>query len=327
MRPLVSVCVVTYNHAAYIRQCLESVLKQEGDFELEILVGDDKSTDETGKLVAEMAQARPESIRAYSHDLQLGAAGNVRFLMSRARGDFLAHLDGDDAWLPGKLARQLAMFDRYPEAVAAYCNALVVEAGGEGVVLGKFSDAASGLVTLGHLMACGNFLNNSSLVFREGARPALMALPAEYLDYRSHLTLALIGPLAYSAEPLVIHRWSTTGSLVRKANLRVRELYWQAIAGVPDGAVDVAVRRAGHADFLRRVLFRSLRTFDGRLWLTWWARVRKQSPKPAWRLFAAVVVRTASEVRRQVQSFLFARSPERRIFYFEGAVKRREKGD
>lgn len=326
MKPLVSVCVVTYNHAAYIRRCLESVLAQAGDFSLEILVGDDKSTDGTGVLVAEMAQAYPSSISAYSHASQLGAAGNVRFLMSRARGDFIAHLDGDDAWLPGKIARQLAMFDTHAEVVAAYCNALVVEASGEDVVLGKFSDAASGLVTLADLMACGNFLNNSSLVFRKEARAALMELPAEYLDYRSHLTLALIAPLAYTAEPLVIHRWSTTGSLLRKGNLRVRELYWQAIAGVPDGAVNAAVRRAAHADFLRRVLFRSLRTLDGRLWLTWWGRVSKQSPKPAWRLFSAVVMKSASEARRQVHAVLFARSPERRIFYFEGAVQRREKG-
>src|SRR5690606_18386854 len=105
------------------------------------------------------------------------------------------------------------------------------------------------------------------------ARPALEALPQEYLDFRSHLTLAAIGPLVYLAQPLVIYRWSTPDSLVSRDNARVRELYWQALAGVPADTVSAEARRAAHADFLRRVAFRSLRARDLPLWRTWWSRV------------------------------------------------------
>jgi glycosyltransferase involved in cell wall biosynthesis len=318
MGPRVSVCVVTYNHAPYIRACLESVLAQQLEGRVEILVGVDVSTDDTAGQVVELAARHPGVIRPFVHAERQGAAGNVKFLMARAEGEFIAHLDGDDAWLPGKLAAQLALFDRFPEAVAAYCNACVVEAGPGGAVLGRFSDAPTGLVTLERLLRRGNFLNNSSLLFRASARSALQSLPAEYLDFRSHLTLATLGPLAYSDEALVVYRWSTPGSLVSQANARVRELYWQALEGLPEGLVDPAVRRAAHADFLRRVAFRSVRSRQLSLWRGWWARVRDHTPGPGWRLALAVAWGTMAEALRQVRALLFARRAERRVFYFHG---------
>lgn len=315
---MVSICVVTYNHAPYIRQCLESVLAQEVNGPLEVLVGVDVSSDGTAAIVSELAARNAGVIRAFVHAERLGAAANVKFLLARARGRFIAHLDGDDYWSPTKLAVELAMMDRYPEAMAAYCNALVTEAAPGGACLGRFSDAPTGLVTLEQLLRRGNFLNNSSLLFRVEARPAVEALPDEYLDFRSHITLASLGPLAYSAEPLVSYRWSTPASLVSHANAHVRELYWQALESVPPDLVTPAIRRAAHADFLRRVAFRSVRIRDWSLWTSWWSRVRASTPGSAWRLLLAVASRTAAETVRQVRAALFARSPGRRVFYFHG---------
>lgn len=316
--PRVSVCVVTYNHASYIRQCLESVLTQRDVRELEILVGVDVSTDGTAGLVEELSARHPDIIRPFFHVQRQGAAGNVKYLLARAEGEFIAHLDGDDAWLPGKLCAQLALFERHPEAIAAYCNALVIEARPDGALLGRFSDAPSGLLTREQLLRRGNFLNNSSLLFRARARPALQALPEEYLDFQSHLTLASLGPLAYTAEPLVLYRWSTPGSLVSQANARVRELYWQALESVPQQDVAPAVRRAAHADFLRRVAFRSVRTRQISLWRAWWPRVKAATPGPGWRLALKLAWGIATEAMRQLRAALVSRSPARRIFYFHG---------
>lgn len=314
----ISVCVVTYNHESYITQCLESVLAQQVDAEVEVLVGVDVSSDGTAELVEVLARMHPDRIRAFVHDERVGAAGNVKFLMAQAKGNFIAHLDGDDAWAPEKLSIQLEQLRRHPEASAAYCNALVVESGPAERPLGKFSDAPTGLVSLECLMRRGNFLNNSSLFFRVEARPFLLALPDEYLDFRSHLTLAQIGPLVYVDKPLVIYRWSTAGSLMNRANRRVRELYWEALSGVAHDAVGSGVRRAAHADFLRRVAFHSLRTLDIGLWSHWWSVVRASTPGPAFRLGLAVAWAIAAEAWRQLRGALFFSSPSRRIFYFHG---------
>ena len=58
----VSVCIITFNHKHYIKRCLDSILNQEVNFDFEVIVGDDLSTDGTRKLVQEYAKNYPEII-------------------------------------------------------------------------------------------------------------------------------------------------------------------------------------------------------------------------------------------------------------------------
>lgn len=115
--PLVSVLVATYNQEEFIRQALDSVLMQKTDFEYEVIVGDDCSSDSTGKICAEYQQFHPDVIRyitASQNVLKLG--GNLARLNNRARGDFIAVLEGDDYWTdPEKLQKQVDVFRKYPE--------------------------------------------------------------------------------------------------------------------------------------------------------------------------------------------------------------------
>src|SRR5438034_6985558 len=92
-RPIVSVCVVTYNQQDYIEDCLLSVLAQTPEIELEILVGDDCSTDGTAEIVERISALFPARIVLYRHVANLGASANYQFLISRAKGDYIAHLD------------------------------------------------------------------------------------------------------------------------------------------------------------------------------------------------------------------------------------------
>ena len=81
-------------------------------------------------------------------------------LLGLARGEFIAHLDGDDYWLPGKLQRQLNFLHQNPGCNAAYTNALVIDR--KGRKLGIFNDVRTQLVDLGFLVRRGNFLHMSS---------------------------------------------------------------------------------------------------------------------------------------------------------------------
>ena len=110
-RPKVSVCVVTYNQVAYIRQCLQSIVEQTTNFEFEIIIGDDYSTDGTREIVSEFRSAYPRIVRTLFHPNNIGPYENYLTVHQAAIGEYIAHMDGDDYALPGKLQAQADTLD------------------------------------------------------------------------------------------------------------------------------------------------------------------------------------------------------------------------
>ncbi|HEY8102332.1 MAG TPA: glycosyltransferase, partial [Burkholderiaceae bacterium] len=154
--PTVSVCVVTYNQEKYIQDCLLGVLLQTLDADVEILVGDDASTDKTNEIIQFISEKYPGRIKLFRHEKNLGGCRNYQFLIEQARGDFIAHLDGDDYWLPGKLKRQLAFLENHSECVAVYANAVVINR--ERALLGIFTDRHPDTQDINYLLRKGNYL-------------------------------------------------------------------------------------------------------------------------------------------------------------------------
>jgi len=116
----VSVCCVTYNHAAYIRQTLDGFLQQRTDFCVEILVHDDASTDGTAAIVADYAQRYPGVIKAIlQSENQYSQGVNVMAtLRGSAQGEYLAYCEGDDYWQdPDKLYQQAHYLDTHLDTV------------------------------------------------------------------------------------------------------------------------------------------------------------------------------------------------------------------
>jgi glycosyltransferase involved in cell wall biosynthesis len=229
VKPLVSVCIATFNQQDYIRDAVMSVLTQANphDFELEILVGDDCSADSTSEILRELADRYPQYLTVVSHSPNLGAAKNYQALTLRARGDFVAHLDGDDCWLPGKLAAQLKYLDRHPECVAVYSNALVTDA--EGRHIGRFTDDDPRPFGADELLAKGNFLNHSSMLYRATSARRVLDLAAPYVDYSIHLGLARDGLLAQLSGCFVLYRAGTATSMLQTMPHHVRDLYFSAL--------------------------------------------------------------------------------------------------
>jgi glycosyltransferase involved in cell wall biosynthesis len=117
-RPLVSVIIPTHNRAALLQRALDSVFSQWGlgvEFDLDVIVVDDGSTDSTAAVVAEFAQ-----VRCLCLSSQLGASAARNAGIKASRGTFICFLDDDDVWLPGKLRLQVPVLERYPEAGAVY---------------------------------------------------------------------------------------------------------------------------------------------------------------------------------------------------------------
>lgn len=274
-RPVVSVCVATYNQRHLIETCLRSILDQEVDATVKVVVGDDASTDGTGDVIRRLAAEYGPRLEHHLRGSNLGAAANMCELLSRADGEFVSRVDGDDFWLPGKLARQLAYLRENPDCAAVYSNAITVDEAGNRI--GLFNDVGDARFDLARLLRHGNFLNNSSVLFRAEHIPGWANI-TEQIDYQVHLWLAQRGWLGHIGAPLAAYRVNTVGSMLASTNDHVRELYWQAIQSVPRERVSEEDYANGVADFLSRVFFRALRTRNARLLHYWGELVFAASP-------------------------------------------------
>lgn len=275
-KPAVAVCIITRNQRDFIETCLRSVLDQEADAEISILVGDDASDDGTSEIVARLANEHSGRLEHLYRDPKMGPFANMRDLMTRAKGEFIARTDGDDYWLPGKLARQLAFLQRHADCAAVYTNAITVDE--QGNRIGLFNDVGNAQFDLAALMRRGNFLCNSSVLFRDAGRQAWLGVLEQQIDFRVHLWQARRGWLGHIGEPLAAYRVNVQGSMIAGMNDRVRELYWEAIMSVPRELVSDRDFALGLADFLRRVTFRTVRTRNWAMLHKWAQRVFATSP-------------------------------------------------
>jgi glycosyltransferase involved in cell wall biosynthesis len=111
-----SVAMFTYNQEQYIGQAIQSVLAQDVNFEYEIVIGEDCSTDGTREVIREFHRRHPERIKLLLRDENVGALRNFAGTIEACKGEYLALLDGDDYWVgTHKLQRQVNFLDAHPE--------------------------------------------------------------------------------------------------------------------------------------------------------------------------------------------------------------------
>lgn len=131
-RPIdVSIIVLTYFHERYIAQTLDSILSQETDLHYEVLVGDDASQDRTPEIIREYAARYPGIIKPILRAENVGTTKNAYDIKTRAKGHYLASLEGDDFWLdPHKLQRQWVFLEEHPEYIGCGGKCLIVDENG-----------------------------------------------------------------------------------------------------------------------------------------------------------------------------------------------------
>lgn len=140
---LVSVIVLTYNHAAYIDKCLESILAQKTDFPFEIIVSDDASTDQTPALLRKWEQKNTEILLSLLPE-NGGPAKNFANALRKSNGKYIAYCEGDDFWSdPHKLQIQTECLEQNPNISIAFSNYGKVDSHGK-VLLEKVLDSEFG---------------------------------------------------------------------------------------------------------------------------------------------------------------------------------------
>ena len=123
---LVSISCITYNHAPYIRQCLDGFMMQQTNFAFEVLIHDDASTDGTTEIIKEYEAKYPDIIKPlYEEENQWvkGRRGSAVFNFPRAKGKYIALCEGDDYWTdPLKLQKQVDFLEANPDFVMCSCQ-------------------------------------------------------------------------------------------------------------------------------------------------------------------------------------------------------------
>ena len=149
-RQVVSVCVQTYQHEPYIRQCLDGILMQVTNFNFEILIGEDGSNDGTREICLEYAKKYPGKIKLFLHHRENNIyidgkpTGRFNFLYNlySAKGKYLAICEGDDYWIdPNKLQKQVQFLENNGgEYVGVYTNHKICDTSGHIVTMRALKD-------------------------------------------------------------------------------------------------------------------------------------------------------------------------------------------
>lgn len=128
---MVSVICPTYNQGKYLRQGLDSILMQKTDFEIEILIGEDCSPDDTNVILAEYEEKYPGRLQVFHREKNLKQAKNVYDLFMRSSGKYIIILDLDDYWTDErKLQKQVDFLEQNPEYIGVSHNFINVDANG-----------------------------------------------------------------------------------------------------------------------------------------------------------------------------------------------------
>jgi glycosyltransferase involved in cell wall biosynthesis len=138
--PRVSVIIPTFNRAGYIGDALRSVLSQTYK-NLEVIVVDDGSTDDTERIIGTISDSRLH----YKRQIKSGRSRARNRALSLARGEYIAFLDSDDLYLPGKIELQVAYLDTHPAVKMIYTSAYCIDAGGE-LLEEKYEATVSGMI-------------------------------------------------------------------------------------------------------------------------------------------------------------------------------------
>ncbi len=223
---MVTVMCTAYNHEAYIREALESIVSQQTDFPFELLVNDDCSTDGTAAIIKEYEEKYPDIVRPFYQEKNLFSQNRdiyYEVFFPNARGKYVAFCEGDDRWCDvTKLQRQVDYLEAHPDYSACVHNTVLHYCAGDkpdGILVSRDADCDMGFSEV--LPGMNHAWHTSSVL----AKTAILANPPDYYyvaadygfgDYPYGLWLLENGPVHFLNRAMSVYRldsnpyaWST----------------------------------------------------------------------------------------------------------------------
>lgn len=226
----VSVTILTYNQKEFIGKAIESALSQKTNFDVEILVGDDCSTDGAQETILAYQEKYPDKVKAVLHSKNLGQNGlfNTIETLKLAKGTYIAPMDGDDYWTDDqKLQRQVDFMEAHPDFSACFHNALITYEDGTPSHELNAPDQKE-VITAADLVGEDEiwFMATSAVMFKNG----IMHYPDWFLksssgDIPRYVILAKYGPIGYVPGVMSVYRKNRGGASFKDHYRDARFLY------------------------------------------------------------------------------------------------------
>jgi glycosyltransferase involved in cell wall biosynthesis len=218
VQPTVSVCMISYNHGKFIAQAIESILSQKVDFSIELIIGDDCSTDNTFDICE--AYARKDSrVKLLSREKNLGVMPNFSRTLQACTGKYVAVCEGDDYWSdPHKLDIQVAFLDAHPDYAGAAHQSDVIT---EERFVRKFKLDVPEIIRTSDLTA-GRLFHTASVIFRREAVDLFCRAPLVLsCDRLLNFCITFVGNIHYSDQTMCAYRLHGGGM---SSNVTVEQL-------------------------------------------------------------------------------------------------------
>jgi glycosyltransferase involved in cell wall biosynthesis len=217
MKPIISVCIPTYNQEKYIKKCLLSVLNQDVKVPYEIIVSDDCSTDQTRNIILEICKSHSDKIKYIFNSKNLGPTQNALLARSHALGKYICHCDGDDFFYEEKLRIQYEFLEENSEYVAAWHKIDFFNEDGSMRKAAVKNSVGIICVDVQDMLAFGSWGANSSLMYRYDGVPFKTEKYTMY-DFEFCLFLLDQGKLVLLPNILGGYRVNAVGSLTNNLN-------------------------------------------------------------------------------------------------------------
>jgi glycosyltransferase involved in cell wall biosynthesis len=166
--PVVSVGMITYNHGPYLAEAIEGVIAQKTDFPIELIIGEDCSTDNTREIALDYQRRYPHLIRVIYSEKNVGMMGNFRRMLEACRGEFIALCEGDDYWIdPEKLREQVSVLSRFKNIDITFHSSYIKFEKQQKTTLAYVRSSTDTIYTLPEVIAgCGDFMPSASQMIR-----------------------------------------------------------------------------------------------------------------------------------------------------------------
>ena len=213
--PVISICIISYNQAAYIVQAIDSAINQKLNYSVEIIIADDYSTDGTRELIFEYANQYPDLIRVLPRTINLGPARNFVDLIYAANGKYIAYLEGDDYWtVDSKVQNQVDFLENNPDFAICFTDAIETFSEDINDPKNYLSGGSGGIseTTINELIF-RNYIQTCTVVFKN---KLFGKFPDWYMqlkmgDWPLHLFNAAYGKIKYLNFVSAVHRNHSSG--------------------------------------------------------------------------------------------------------------------